>query len=172
MVDPPERDARFAKEALQTKRKGIKHLLPIIEIACASQPQHLIAVRQAYCSLFDSSLEEDILETLPSPFRKVHNKICHFGIHSIYQYLSIFLQLVAGLVRCFRYDKELVDFEVAKSEAALLREAIEKKKLYHDDHVLRILTTRNFSQLRATFHSYKGDYGTPFDEVFFCRLHS
>lgn len=67
-------------------------------------------------------------------------------------------------MRCFRYDKEVVDLEVAKSEAALLHEAIGKKQLYQD-HVLWILTTRNFSQLRATFDVYKQDYGTPIDEV-------
>ncbi|KAI4382961.1 hypothetical protein MLD38_008849 [Melastoma candidum] len=139
--DPPERDARLAKEALQTRKKGIKHLLPIIEIACASVPQHLIAVRQEYCSLHDCSMEEDIPESLSFPVRK----------------------FLVGMVSCFRYDKELVDSELAKSEAALLHEAIEKKQLYHD-HVLWILTTRNFSQLRATFAVYKQDYGTSIDE--------
>ncbi|KAI6675961.1 hypothetical protein NL676_036757 [Syzygium grande] len=69
--DPPERDARLAKEALQTKRKGINHLLPIVEIACATSPHHLIAVRQAYCSLYDCSLEEDILSAISLPFGKI-----------------------------------------------------------------------------------------------------
>lgn len=70
--DPPERDARLAREALQTIRKGINRLHPIIEIACApSSPHHLIAVRQAYCALYDCSLEEDICSTIDLPIRKV-----------------------------------------------------------------------------------------------------
>ncbi|KAL8551146.1 hypothetical protein ACS0TY_000289 [Phlomoides rotata] len=55
--DPPERDARLANEALKSKKKSITQLQVIVEIACASSPHHLVAVRQAYCSLFDSSKE-------------------------------------------------------------------------------------------------------------------
>jgi hypothetical protein len=69
--DPPERDAKLAKDALKRKNKGIKHLEVIVEIACASSPHHLMAVRQAYCSLFDCSLEEDITSTVDTPLRKV-----------------------------------------------------------------------------------------------------
>jgi hypothetical protein len=69
--DPPERDAKLAKDALKEKKKGIKHLEVIVEIACASSPHHLMAVRQAYCSLFDCSLEEDITSTVDMPLRKV-----------------------------------------------------------------------------------------------------
>ncbi|XP_030465757.1 annexin D3 [Syzygium oleosum] len=139
--DPPERDARLAKEALQTKSKGINHLLPIVEIACATSPHHLIAVRQAYCSLYDGSLEEDILSAISLPFRKI----------------------LVGLVSSFRYDKEVVNMDVANSEAALLHEAIESKQL-DQDSVLWVLGTRNIFQLRATFQCYEQNYGTPIDQ--------
>lgn len=78
--DPAERDARLAKEALQTETKGIQHLYPIIEIACASSPHHLIAVRQFYCSLYDCSLEEDIETAISWPLGKVNLQtvsLCH-----------------------------------------------------------------------------------------------
>ncbi|KAL8482703.1 hypothetical protein ACS0TY_025661 [Phlomoides rotata] len=52
---PTERDARLANEALKSKKKSITQLQVIVEIACASSPHHLVVVRQAYCSLFDSS---------------------------------------------------------------------------------------------------------------------
>lgn len=69
-MDPPKRDAKLAKDAL--KKKGtVKHLSVIIEIACASIPNHLIAIRQAYCSLYDCSLEEDIALHVDQPLRKV-----------------------------------------------------------------------------------------------------
>lgn len=139
--DPPERDAKLANDLLKTKKKGIKHLQVIVEIACASSPHHLMAVRQAYCSLFDCSLEEDIVSTVTPPLRK----------------------LLVGLVSSYRYDKELVDVMVAESEAATLHEAIKSKQLDHDQLVW-ILCTRNIFQLRATFDYYKQHYGKPIDQ--------
>ena len=70
-TDPPERDAKLANEALKAKKKGMKQLQVIVEIACASSPNHLQEVRQAYCSLFDCSLEEDIVSAVSQPLRKV-----------------------------------------------------------------------------------------------------
>lgn len=69
--DPPERDARLANEALKSRRKNTTQLRVIVEIACATSPHHLVAVRQAYCSLFDSSLEEDIISNVSLPLQKV-----------------------------------------------------------------------------------------------------
>ncbi|XP_058225957.1 annexin D3-like isoform X4 [Rhododendron vialii] len=68
--DPPERDARLANKALKSRKKGITQLQVIVEIACATSPHHLVAVRQAYRSLFDCSLEEDITFHVPLPVRK------------------------------------------------------------------------------------------------------
>lgn len=70
--DPAERDARLANEALKSKRKSITQLQVIVEIACATSPHHLAEVRRAYCSLFDSSLEEDIIANVSQPVQKVH----------------------------------------------------------------------------------------------------
>lgn len=69
--DPPERDAKLANEALKSKKKGAKELQVIVEIACANSPHHLQAVRQAYCSLFDCSLEEAITSVVSLPHKKV-----------------------------------------------------------------------------------------------------
>lgn len=59
-TDPAERDAKLVKEALEVKKEGDRHIWVIIEVACASDPDHLMAVRRAYCSNFRSSLEEDV----------------------------------------------------------------------------------------------------------------
>ncbi|XP_010554472.1 PREDICTED: annexin D3 [Tarenaya hassleriana] len=139
--DPAERDARLANEALKVKKKGIKHLKTIVETACTTSPNHLIAVRQAYCSVFESSLEEDIAASLPPPLAKI----------------------LLGLVSSYRYDKEKVDAEVADTEVAMLHEAIENKRLDHD-HVMHILGTRNFYQLRTTFDVYKQKFGNTIDK--------
>ncbi|KAK4802955.1 hypothetical protein SAY86_001158 [Trapa natans] len=140
--DPPERDARLAREAMQTNKKEINRLQPLIEIACAPpSPHHLIAVRQAYCALYDSSLEEDISSTINLPIRKI----------------------LVGLMSSYRYDKQAVSMEIANSEAELLHQAIQKKQLYHD-HVVWILSTRNVFQLRATLQCYKQKFGNPIQE--------
>lgn len=57
-ADPAERDAKLAHKAL--KKKDDRHVWVIIEVACASCSDHLMAVRKAYHSLFLSSIEEDV----------------------------------------------------------------------------------------------------------------
>jgi len=76
------------------------------------------------------------------------------------------VQLLLGLVTSYRFDKEVVDINVAKLEAEHLHDALKKKELDRD-HVVWILGTRNFFQLRATFASYKQEYSTSIDEVSF-----
>ncbi|CAI9090209.1 OLC1v1024937C3 [Oldenlandia corymbosa var. corymbosa] len=139
--DPSERDARLANGVLKSRGKGVKELQILVEIACASSPHHLMAVRQAYASLFDHSLEEDITLNVPMPLQKI----------------------LVNLVRSYRYDKELVDSDVANSEAARLYEVIKTKKLDEDDFIL-ILSTRNVFQLKETFRFYEKNYGNPIDE--------
>ncbi|KAL0429190.1 UNVERIFIED_CONTAM: Annexin D3 [Sesamum radiatum] len=139
--DPAERDARLANEALKSRKKSIIQLQVIVEIACASSPHHLVAVRQAYCSLFKCSLEEDIISNVSPPVQKI----------------------LVSLVSSYRYDKELVDYDIANKEAAILRKAIEAKKL-DDDEVVRVLSTRNMFQLTQTFLCYKNNYGKSIDQ--------
>ncbi|KAL0464500.1 UNVERIFIED_CONTAM: Annexin D3 [Sesamum latifolium] len=139
--DPAERDARLANEALKSRKKSIIQLQVIVEIACASSPHHLVAVRQAYCSLFNCSLEEDIISNVSPPVQKI----------------------LVSLVSSYRYDKELVDYDIANKEAAILRKAIEAKKL-DDDEVIRVLSTRNMFQLTQTFLCYKNNYGKSIDQ--------
>ncbi|XVE86108.1 hypothetical protein DITRI_Ditri18aG0010000 [Diplodiscus trichospermus] len=139
--DPSERDATLANEALKSKKEGVKHLEIIVEMSCASSPMHLVAVRQAYCSLFHCSLEEDIVTSVSAPLKKI----------------------LVGLVTSYRYDKELVDMDIANLEADRLHEAIKTKELVHDD-VVYILSTRNFYQLRTTFECYKKKHGNPIDK--------
>ncbi|KAK4414531.1 Annexin D3 [Sesamum alatum] len=139
--DPAERDARLANEALKSRKKSIIQLQVIVEIACASSPHHLVAVRQAYCSLFHSSLEEDIIANVSPPVQKI----------------------LVSLVSSYRYDKAVVDDDIANEEAAILHKAIEAKKL-DDDEVVRVLSTRNKFQLIQTFLCYKNNYGKSIDQ--------
>ena len=70
--DPAERDARLANKVLNDKKKTIEKLKILVEISCTTSPNHLIAVRKAYCSLFDLSLEEHIASSVPFPLAKVY----------------------------------------------------------------------------------------------------
>ncbi|KAJ6811302.1 annexin D3-like [Iris pallida] len=139
--DPPERDAKLANKAM--KKKDERHVLMLIEIACASSPDHLMAVRKAYCFLFNSSLEEDVED--------------HFAKQESLR------RLLMGLVTSYRYNGELVDEELARSEAATLHDAISMKQPDNEE-VVRILGTRSKSQLKSTFNCYKEKYGTSIDE--------
>ncbi|KAL2478235.1 Annexin D3 [Forsythia ovata] len=141
VYDPPERDARLANNALKSRKKNITVLQVLVEIACATSPHHLAAVRQAYCALFDCSLEEDIISNVSLPVQKV----------------------LVSLVSSYRYDKEVVDSSIANMEAAKLHDAIKAKKL-EDNDLTWILSTRNVFQLRATFQCYKDNYGKSIDE--------
>ncbi|XP_019192604.1 PREDICTED: annexin D3-like [Ipomoea nil] len=133
--DPPERDARLVNKALKSTKEGIEGLQVIVEIACASSPEHLAAVKRAYCSLFDCSIEEDITESISLPLKKV----------------------LVGLVSSYRYDKEVVDIPTANLDAAKLHEAIQTQQLDNDD-VVFILCARNVFQLRASFLCYEQNY--------------
>nr|XP_043612264.1 annexin D3 [Erigeron canadensis] len=135
--DPAERDARLAYKALKSNNKGVNELQVIVEILCAYSPHHLLAVRKSYCSLFQCSLEEDIIANAPSSVKKI----------------------LVGLASSFRFDGAVVDLNVADDEASKLQEAIASKQL-DEDAVVWILSTRNVFQLKATFDSYHKKYGT------------
>ena len=77
-MDPAERGARLANDALAAAKRAIsdQHAWALVEVACASAPDHLVAVRRAYRSLFGCSLEEDAAAcpALLDPLRKVTNQ--------------------------------------------------------------------------------------------------
>ena len=67
-MHPWERDARLAKEAL---KKGSHAYGLLVEIACTRTSEELLGARKAYHSLFDRSLEEDIVSLTDGLERKV-----------------------------------------------------------------------------------------------------
>uniref|UniRef100_A0ACD5TH05 Uncharacterized protein n=1 Tax=Avena sativa TaxID=4498 RepID=A0ACD5TH05_AVESA len=143
-MDPAARDAKLAYKALR-KKGGERHAWVLLEVACASSPDHLVAVRKAYCSAYDSSLEEDVAACAlyKDPLRK----------------------FLVRLVSSYRYGGDHVDEELARAEAAELHGAVvSKKEALHGD-VVRIVSSRSKPQLRATFQRYKQDHGKAIDEV-------
>ena len=105
MTDPPERDAKLARDALKLNKKGVQHLKVIVEIACTTSPHHLMAVRQAYCSLFDCSFEEDIASTIPQPLRKVKSKqtLKHYKTRNRIDIVRISVLYCKAYPFCFCY---------------------------------------------------------------------
>jgi hypothetical protein len=75
------------------------------------------------------------------------------------------LQLLVSLVRSYRCAEEGVDMDLASAEAAQLAEAIWRNKQPHTSEVLRIVSTRSKSQLRATIQCYKKEHGSDIEQV-------
>lgn len=143
-MDPAARDAKLAYKALR-KKGGDRHAWVLIEVACASSPDHLVAVRKAYCSAYDSSLEEDVAacSLYKEPLKK----------------------FLVRLVSSYRYVGEHVDDELARAEAAELHGAVAAKKQPLHGDVVRIVSSRSKPQLKATFQHYKREHGKAIDEV-------
>jgi annexin A7/11 len=181
-TDPAERDAKLVWAALEKKRGDDKDAWVLIEASCASTPDHLIAVRRVYRSLFGCSLEEDVAASsaFQQPLRTVGDNVITGEIHyynkfreqsinhvcmSLLNCLADSLQLLVSLVRSYRCAEEAVDADVARVEAATLAEAIWRKKQPHGSEVLRIVSTRSKSQLAATFQCYKEEHGSDIEQV-------
>ncbi|XXG52820.1 hypothetical protein AAC387_Pa03g1032 [Persea americana] len=110
---------------------------PIIEIACVSSPEELLAVKKVYQLRYKHSVEEDVAVRFTGDLRK----------------------LLVALVGTYRYSGGEIDTRLAHAEAKALHDAIEEKAFGHEE-VIRILTTRSKAQLNATFNCYKDEYGT------------
>ncbi|KAF2924293.1 hypothetical protein DAI22_07g259200 [Oryza sativa Japonica Group] len=148
-MDPAERDANLVHEALKKKQRDETYYMSVlIEVSCACTPDHLVTVRRAYLALFGCSVEEDVAASpaIQEPLKK----------------------MLVRLVSSYRYegDECVVDMDVVRMEASQLAEAIKKKKQPSgEDEVVRIVTTRSKSQLRATFQRYREDHGSDIAEV-------
>ncbi|XP_008782135.2 annexin D2-like [Phoenix dactylifera] len=138
ILDPPERDAVLANEALKKWSPGNRAL---IEIAVTRTADEMFAVRRAYQGRFKRSLEEDVAAHTNGDFRK----------------------LLVPLVSSYRYEGPEVNASLAKSEAKILHEKINEKAYGHEE-IIRILTTRSKAQLFATFNDYNNGFGHPINK--------
>ena len=77
MNEGTERDAIFVHKALKKGKTEVNKLQVLVELACVSSPNHLMGVRQIYCTLFQCSLEEDITSNISTPSlqKVIHNAI-------------------------------------------------------------------------------------------------
>jgi len=144
-ADPAARDAKLAHKAM--KKKGERYVWVLIEVACASTPDHLVAVRKAYREAYSASLEEDVAAC------------------PLYNKDPLLKQFLVRLVSSYRYSGELVDDELARAEAAELHDAVVARKQPLHGDVVRIVSSRSKPQLKATFERYRQGHGKAIDEV-------
>ncbi|CAL0300997.1 unnamed protein product [Lupinus luteus] len=133
-MDPSERDAVIAHEALKKATPDYKVL---IEIACTRTSQEIVAIKGSYQFLYKHSLDEDVASKTNFDIRK----------------------LLVAIISAYRYDGDEFDESVAHSEANILHHAIENKVFNHDE-IIRILSTRSKKQLCVTFNAFRNIYGT------------
>ncbi|KAH9331326.1 hypothetical protein KI387_003434, partial [Taxus chinensis] len=135
MLDPAERDAQFARDALQGWSVNYR---VIIEITCSRSGEDLLSIRRAYQLLYNKSLEEDIAWETNGGTQK----------------------LLVALATAYRYTASEVNMNLAKIEAEQLYEGGEAKPDGVDEDIfVRILGTRSFAHLNVVFEYFKELYG-------------
>ncbi|XP_031477454.1 annexin-like protein RJ4 [Nymphaea colorata] len=134
ILEPYDREAVMANVAIVQKEIDFR---VIVEIAASRSSSELLKIKQAYLARYNRSLEEDVAALSSGDFRK----------------------LLVGLVSSYRYEGREVELNLAKSEAKMLKDAIEGKA-WSDEDLIRIFTTRSKAQLKATVNKYNDDYNT------------
>ncbi|XP_020534334.1 annexin D8 isoform X2 [Jatropha curcas] len=136
MVDPHERDAVVAREALQ---QGDTNFKALVEIFVGRKSSHIMLIKQAYQTRFRRQLNQDIsnLEP-PHPYQKI-------------------LFALAASHEAHQAD---VSQHIAKCDAKRLHEAGQGGSAASEEAVvLEILSKRSIPQMKLTFSSYKHIYG-------------
>ncbi|MED6134604.1 hypothetical protein PIB30_038393 [Stylosanthes scabra] len=134
-MDPAERDAAYAKEALEKATPNYYKV--IIEIGCTRTSEELLAIKRSYQFLYKHSLEEDVASHTFGDIRR----------------------LLVAIISTYRYEGHVLDESVANSEANVIHQVIENK-CFRDDEIIRILSTRSKKQLCLTFNAFKNIYGS------------
>ncbi|AQK85547.1 Annexin [Zea mays] len=140
-VDPAARDAKLAHKAM--KKQGERYVWVLIEVACASAPDHLVAVRKAYREAYSASLEEDFLVRLVSSYRYsgelVDDELARAEAAELHDAVVARKQPLHGdVVRV-----------VSSRSKAQLKATFERYRLDHGKAVDEVLEERRSDQLAA-----------------------
>jgi annexin D len=68
------------------------------------------------------------------------------------------------LVTSYRYNGDNAEESLVQSEAAILYNGIESNHLLHDQ-IMRMISLRSKSQVKATIQHYEQEYGSSIEEV-------
>ncbi|KAL6327949.1 hypothetical protein AAG906_031293 [Vitis piasezkii] len=118
----------------------------LIELACTRSSNELLGARKAYQSLYGESIEEDVASRVEGTER----------------------QLLVALLSAYRYEGSQINDVAVRSEAIKLGITInrhgDKKKLFKDEDIVRILATRSKPHLKAVFKCYKETFNKNIEE--------
>ncbi|XLS54427.1 hypothetical protein HN51_004182 [Arachis hypogaea] len=146
-MEPAERDAAYAKEALEKATPNYYKI--IIEIGCTRTSEELLAIKRSCQFLYKHSLEEDVASHTFGDIRRVYD---------------FFMQLLVAIVSTYRYEGHVIDESGGILEANIIHQIIEKKD-FSNDEIIRILSTRSKKQLCVTFNSFRNIYGSTITKV-------
>ncbi|KAL4380841.1 hypothetical protein S245_012176 [Arachis hypogaea] len=140
IMEPAERDAAYAKEALEKATPNYYKI--IIEIGCTRTSEELLAIKRSCQFLYKHSLEEDVASHTFGDIRR----------------------LLVAIVSTYRYEGHVIDESGGILEANIIHQIIEKKD-FSNDEIIRILSTRSKKQLCVTFNSFRNIYGSTITKV-------
>lgn len=141
LMDQSEFEARMLRKAM--KGAGTDEDL-LIEILCSKEGHEIQGISSAYTKLFNRDLMEDISGEQGGDLGRVFMSISSGG----------------------RPTSDEPDYDLAEIEAEELYEAGEAKLFGTDEgEMIRILCSRSFVQLQATFQIYEEKYETLVEEA-------
>ncbi|KJE90820.1 Anxa6 protein [Capsaspora owczarzaki ATCC 30864] len=125
--------AEFDATCLNKAMKGLgTDDTVLIEILCTRSKQQIIALKNAYRTLFTSELEADLTKETSGQY----------------------LKLLLALCKAERSDNPQYTTEEAKADAQALYKAGESKVGTNEDVFIEILTQRSYERLRGAFFEY------------------
>ncbi|XP_072016612.1 annexin A13-like isoform X2 [Amphiura filiformis] len=136
---PPVYDAKCLRRAMAGA--GTDENV-IIEIMCTRMNEEIEAIKEAYSAEFDRDLSEDLESETSGDFK----------------------YLLVSIAACGRDESDEVDEDKAQEDAQELFDAGEDRWGTDESTFNRILVTRNFNQLRATFAAYEGVAGCSIED--------
>lgn len=134
MEDAPERDAIIIRDAL--KGWGTKDLA-LIELICTRTGSQLQAIRHAYNTRFQRSLDDDIASDTSGDYKK----------------------LLLAYLNNHRPETPQVNMQLAQADCRELFRAGEGRLGTDEAAIIFILSSRSSAQLNACFNMYKQIYG-------------
>jgi len=131
MTKPRKYDVKELKDAM--KGAGTDEAT-LIEILCSRSNDEIDEIKQLYESEYGSTLEDDVQGDTSGYFRR----------------------LLVSQVNAGRDDTDDVDDDLAQAEAQEILEAGEEAWGTDEATISKVLSLRNYAQLRATFDAYGG----------------
>lgn len=169
MMDSAERDAILMYELM--KIGGRKADRALIGIVCTRNPTQIYAIKQAYYTMFNQTLENHIDGTNSHFVEFQHKSKWAFwrGGESkpkeIHKRPVSVTKLLLALVRASRPENSTVDRHIALNDAHQLNKVFTiVGKVGNEDTLIRIFCTRSAQQLTATLNYYHQHYGHDFEQ--------